>query len=219
MATFKRLQEQAYDYLKEKILSGEFEQGVIYSETKLAEDIEISRTPVRDALHRLSQDGFIDILPSKGFRIHKVTPHDVIETYQIRCAIEGYCALMIGREASFERAKETLKQLESLLEQQINIINTTADIEKFVDVDYSFHQLIVAYMENEGFNELFYKHMHRIRSFAIESFEEPERLNDTLQEHKNIYNAMLQGDVAHIYEITMEHMESLKNIILARIQK
>lgn len=90
MATFKRLQEQAYDYLKELILSGEMIENEIYSETKLASEIGISRTPIRDALQRLSQDGFIDIIPSKGFRIHQITANEIVEIFQIRSAIEGF---------------------------------------------------------------------------------------------------------------------------------
>ena len=217
MHTFKPLQEQAYDYLREMILKGKFTQDAVYSETKLAEEIGISRTPVRDALQRLNQDGFIDILPSKGFVLHKMTPHDVLETFQMRCAIEGYCTLMIASEFHTQRAQQSIRQLKDLIMKQVQIIDTTPDLKSFVDIDHLFHTTIVAYIQNDGFNELFHKYMHRIRTFAIESLEMPGRLQDTLQEHKNMLSAMEHGDVAHIYEITLQHMEAPKRIILNKI--
>ena len=64
---FKPLQKVAYDHIKELVLSDSLSFNHIYSETSIAQDIGISRTPVRDALHFLSQEGLVDILPSKGF--------------------------------------------------------------------------------------------------------------------------------------------------------
>ena len=63
------LQMQAYDSIKNGILNGELEPGQLYSETKLSAKIGISRTPMREALQCLSQDGYITIIPSKGFMI------------------------------------------------------------------------------------------------------------------------------------------------------
>ena len=144
----QRLQEQAYDYLKEKILSGGYRIDEIYSETKAAEEIGISRTPVRDALQRLSQEGFIDILPSRGFRMHQISKEDVIETFQMRSAIEGFCAHLIAREFRTEKAISTLSQLKNSLQKQQEILVTTRNIEEFVEVDNEFHTLIISYAEN-----------------------------------------------------------------------
>ena len=68
MPNYEPLQERAFTYLKKLIASGGLTPGVIYSETRIASEIGISRTPVKDALVRLSQDKYIDIIPSKGFR-------------------------------------------------------------------------------------------------------------------------------------------------------
>jgi DNA-binding GntR family transcriptional regulator len=216
MDTFIRLQEQAYAYLKEMITSGKFSQDIIYSETKIAEEIKISRTPVRDALQRLNQDGFIDILPSKGFILHKMTLHDVLETYQTRCALEGYCTLMITREITTKRAQQWILQLKDMIAEMEQILTTTSDLNHFADVDRLFHSTIVAYVQNDGFNELFHKYMYRISTMAIKSLEEEGRPQKAMQEHRNILTAMQRGDVEHIYDITIQHMESPKRIIINR---
>ena len=89
------LNEQAYQHLQSLIMTGQLSYNQVYSETKLAKELGISRTPFRDAVHRLAQEGYIDIIPSKGFMLHQLTKKDVVETFQIRSALESYCTLQL----------------------------------------------------------------------------------------------------------------------------
>ena len=70
------LNEQAYNYLQKLILENHFSYQEVYSETKLSKELGISRTPLRDAVHRLAQEGYIDIIPSKGFMLHQMNRKD-----------------------------------------------------------------------------------------------------------------------------------------------
>lgn len=81
------LQMQAYDSIKNGILNGELEPGQLYSETKLSAKIGISRTPMREALQCLSQDGYITIIPSKGFMIRQLNEKDMKDSIQIQAAL------------------------------------------------------------------------------------------------------------------------------------
>ena len=99
------LNEQAYQHLQKLILSNRLSYGQIYSETRLSRELGISRTPFRDAVHRLAQEGYIDIIPSKGFTLHQINVDDVNETLQIRSALESYCTLQIARECGSSRAQ------------------------------------------------------------------------------------------------------------------
>lgn len=81
------LQIQAYETMKNMILNGEFQPRTIYSEAKTSKQLGISRTPIRDAIQRLAQEGYLDVIPSKGFRIHELTEQDLVETCQVRCAL------------------------------------------------------------------------------------------------------------------------------------
>ncbi len=105
------LNEQAYLHLKHMIVKGELSPEEIYSETKLSKELGISRTPFRDAIHRLTQEGYIDIIPSKGFILHKLTRQDVDETFQIRSALECYCTLQIAENADSLPAKKLIEEL------------------------------------------------------------------------------------------------------------
>ena len=89
MEMAKSLQQQAYEHLKDLIYQDFFSYDQIYSETRVAKEMGISRTPMRDAIHRLSQEHFLDIIPSKGFCLHQMNRQDIQETFQVRSAIEG----------------------------------------------------------------------------------------------------------------------------------
>ena len=105
METSKPLQQQAYEHLKGLIYQDFFSYDQIYSETKVAKEMGISRTPMRDAIHRLSQERFLDIIPSKGFCLHQMNRQDIQETFQVRSAIEGYCTYLITKDFKMEPAK------------------------------------------------------------------------------------------------------------------
>ena len=94
------MQEKAYTHIKEQILSGALREEQIYSETKIAAMIGISRTPVKDALVRLSQERLVDILPSRGFRLHRMSEADIWDTYQVRTAVEGFCVVHLAHRLS-----------------------------------------------------------------------------------------------------------------------
>lgn len=128
------LQLQAYDTIKNSILSGTLEPNRLYSETKLSAQIGISRTPMREALQCLSQDGYITIIPSKGFMIRQLNEKDMKDSIEIRCAIEGFCTNQIALQIATEKGRQLLHNLRQTLscmertlnqEDQLNPSSTT----------------------------------------------------------------------------------------------
>lgn len=214
MAEYKRLQEYAYDYLKEMILSEELSPDEIYSETKIAEKIEMSRTPIRDALQRLSQENYIEILPSRGFRIRVLTAKDIIETFQMRTALEGYCANLIASKQNTPQGKEILTILKKNIDTQKEIWLMHGSINEFVEVDNQFHISLVGFADNRIFNEIFHNHMHRIKNLARHSLSHDNRMENTIQEHMEMWEAMHAGDFVRTQKATIRHMESPKYINL-----
>ncbi|MGM9531765.1 GntR family transcriptional regulator [Intestinibacter sp.] len=208
MIEMKPLQLKAYDYIKDLILTHKLQEDEIYSETKIAKELGISRTPLRDAIHHLVEEGYIDIIPSKGFKLHKMTKQDVLDTFQIRSAIEGYCTFYITKNYKTEECQQLFSYLEYLLFKQEQILNSSKSIEEFTPFDNKFHIEIVHHLKNQSFNKLFDMQLYRIKALATSSLSHVGRMEDTLKEHKNIFNAMTSGDVENIYKITMEHMQN-----------
>lgn len=208
------LNEQAYQHLQKLILSNRLSYGQIYSETRLSRELGISRTPFRDAVHRLAQEGYIDIIPSKGFTLHQINVDDVNETLQIRSALESYCTLQIARESDTSRAQALFAELNELLYKMETVASTSHSIETFCQYDFQFHTSIINSLNNKQFTSLFAALMYRMRKLAELSLLHEDRMTDTCAEHRAILNTMQSGDTAHIYEITIFHMEQPKTISL-----
>ncbi len=216
MTLMTPLNEQAFQYLKNMITNHELSYQEIYSETKLAKKLGISRTPFRDAVHRLAQEGYIDIIPNKGFCIHQLTKKDVDETFQIRSALESYCTFQIARDsaAGEPKAAALLKELEEIMEKLKKILDSTQSIPDFSQYDFEYHTKIIDYIENEKISDIFDTFMYRMWSLAQSSLSHAGRMKDTYEEHMAILKAMKAGDTEHIFAITLRHMETPRMINL-----
>ena len=213
----KPLNEQAYDHLQKLITDGQLSYHEIYSETKLAKELGISRTPFRDAIHRLAQEGYIDIIPSKGFRLHQITERDVIETFQIRTALETYCTMQIARdvkEKNNANLRPFFKELDWLMKNMKEVMENDQGIDEFCEYDFRFHRKIIDYLENEQFSAVFASFLYRMKRLAKLSLQHDGRMAQTVEEHQAILDAMKNGDTEHIYEITLVHMDRPRGINL-----
>lgn len=213
MKFIKPLQMQAYESLKEMILSGTLEHQQIYSETKLSQSLGISRTPLRDAIQRLAQEGYLDVIPSKGFRIHELTERDLLETYQIRCALEGFCVVQLAKDHEELRAQHVLAVLEGLLRDQQAVIDTTHSIEDFAQYDQEFHKRIVYYLENSVISDTFDSYHYQMSRQTYLSLGQEGRMEDTVAEHRAILENMKIGAVGRSYKAALTHLEKPRDII------
>lgn len=202
----KSLNEQAYEHIRNKITHQELSYQEVYSETKLAKELGISRTPFRDAIHRLVQEGYIDIIPSRGFRLHQLTAKDVEDTFQLRSALEGYCTREIAKQAFTPKAKELFRELQGTVNHLKEILDTSRSIPEFVKYDFQFHCKIIGYVNNEQFSSLFDTYMYRMQSLAALSLAHEGRMQETYEEHATILQKMREGNIHEIYETTLQHM-------------
>lgn len=199
------LQMQAYDSIKNGILNGELEPGQLYSETKLSAKIGISRTPMREALQCLSQDGYITIIPSKGFMIRQLNEKDMKDSIQIRCAIEGFCTTVIASQTDTKEGKELLRSLKMILDNMEEALNSDA-LEDFIYYDHQFHLLIVNYLHNDEFNQIFQRLLYLIHLTSQDALSTEGRIQGTVDEHLAYYNSLKEGDGQKAYNIMIEHL-------------
>ncbi|MBU1184768.1 MAG: GntR family transcriptional regulator, partial [Proteobacteria bacterium] len=97
------VREKTYDYLKSNILSGRFVPGERLAEEHLAKELGVSRTPVREALHKLEQDGLIEPLESRGFCIPKDSEEEIEDLFELRTVLEGYTLKLICERITDEQ--------------------------------------------------------------------------------------------------------------------
>lgn len=213
MRIARPLQFQAYEELKEMITSGHFQKNTIYSETKVAKEMGISRTPLRDAIQRLEQERYLDVIPSKGFRLHELTEQDLLDTYQIRCALEGFCVVQLAKTFQSPQTKKVLRELNYLIQLQEEVIDYHSTIEDFTEYDNEFHEKIVYSLNNSIISETFDSCHYQIRQQTLLSLRAEGRMAETIEEHRAILDNITIGAVGRSYKAALAHLEKPKGII------
>ncbi|MCI1934282.1 MAG: GntR family transcriptional regulator [Atopobiaceae bacterium] len=224
MPSTTNLRQLAYDQIRQRIGSRNLKEGIVYSEHKLSADIGVSRTPLHAALQQLESEGYIDILPSRGFSLHEMTSADVTETFQMRAAIELYCALALSHDtqAHDSKALSTIKSLTKKTEELMGLFAAIKKgenrIKEFVDCDYDFHSAIVTYVDNSSFDTLFAAHKHKIEGLARGSLTHPGRLAQTVQQHRSILTAIEANDKLALFDALQAHVESAQLLNLQDVR-
>ena len=217
MAAYKPLQEHAYDHLRDLILSGALKPNVFYSETKMAAEIGISRTPMKDALVRLAQDKYIDIIPSKGFRLHEMSAEDIWSTYQARTAVEGFCAVQLAAAKDTPEGLTAIAGMQAMVDRMALVLTGELSPEEYLACDMQFHEILVRHSGNEEFISLFSAYRHRLRSIAEESLTSPGRYEMAHREHQAMLAAIRETESdtdLRAYLAVREHMEASRDLTL-----
>ena len=192
------LKLQAYQYLKTKILNCEYRPNEFLNEQKLCAEMgNISRTPMRDALGRLEQEGLITILPKKGLMVSGITEEDVHSMFEMRLLVEPYALRTYGDRIPREA-----------LENYTELMHHPERISDFCESDDGFHELHMstrphkylrrAYDRIPGLNTRF-----RIMTGKVSMINQEQ----TCEEHLEILDAALAGDWDRAADSLQHHLE------------
>ena len=228
MSEYKALNNIAYDHLRNMIYRCEFDSGKIYSETKLAAQISVSRTPMRDALNKLAHERYIDILPNRGFTLHTPSRADINEAYHIRLMIENYCAGIVSADYPEDCAVATITRMEEALQQQHRLLanDDAYSIGQFWVDDLIFHKALLEHLnilsliqQYENVMYIFMPH-HLIRNPNLHERDPSvfERHRSTLIEHIRIIEALKSKNSNDIQSAVYSHIDSSLKALLLRME-
>lgn len=210
----KSLQSIIYEHLLAMVQNREFEFDKIYSETQMAKKFDVSRTPMRDALNRLASERYIDILPSRGFQLHKSTREDILEAYQIRCALERYCARRLAMDCHQRKAASIIEQMQKLNSEQVRMCSTQEmDLREFWNCDYKFHHCLIQHINNPSFYQLFDFYMHFFAAHNVSFYRTLSRDRTTVDEHQQLIDALRKGDADNAEACVQFHLDQNLTII------
>lgn len=196
------LEEKVFLQLEEDILSGVYKSGESITELALSARLGVSRTPVRSALHRLAEEGLVRISPNKGAVVIGVTREDLIDTYKIRIRLEGLASRMATERLTDKDKMELISSVE-LAEFYV----AKADSEHLKELDTEFHGIIYRASGNRMLSKVLSDLHRNIRAYRKRALEIPDRLEQTIAEHREILDAMLSGDAELADVLTSRHVE------------
>lgn len=207
----KSLEEKVYLALEDAILSGEYKRGDSLTEMSLCKKLGVSRTPVRSALHRLSEEGLIEIAPNRGAIVVGMNDDDLADIYKTRIRLEGLASSMATERMS-DVEKHALAETVELSEFYLG----KGDVEKLKELDTNFHIIIYKASGSRTLSKILSELHRNIRSYRKLSLTVPGRLEKSIEEHKEILAAIQSGDAKKADEITSRHIENaMNNMIIA----
>lgn len=211
MAT-ENLKHKAYQYIRTKILHCEYGPGEVFVETEAIRALGISRTPIREALSRLEQEGLVRIIPKRGAFISDVTISTVCNVYDVRELVEPH----LVQTLSCHIPKEYFQQLYQRIEQ---IMQTETPSEHYI-FDNDLHQLFFKYCSNQYLNVMMdqiYAQNHRIRLLSGQATT--HRLLESHEEHRRILNALLKEDAILAAAEMRRHLQIARSVALEAITR
>lgn len=211
---YELLSQKVYRVLKTEIVKGAIKPGTKLLEGKIAEQMGISRTPVREALRELAAEGFVKMNPNQGMIVNNASIEDVQNVLQIRGVLEGLAARLAIKMISEEEIKELEKY-----QKQMEYYTKKDDVLAFSEMDAEFHELILNICGNNKLIQIRKNisdqaHRYRIRSLSI-----PGRLKYSLKEHQEIVEALKRKDAEQADRLSQKHIENVLANILAHKDK
>ena len=209
------LEERVFVILEEEILSGKLTRGTPLAEIALSQRLGVSRTPIRAALSRLDDEGLIECVANKGSVVIGITKEDLIDIYNIRIRLEG----LASRTAAEKISEEGLRSLLDSVELSEFYINKK-DTEKLKELDSEFHETIYREAGNRALCKTLSNLHRKIKSYRKLSINAEGRLERSVAEHREIYEAIAKGDAELADKLTSEHIsEALRNLLVILEQK
>ena len=202
------LAEQVFERLENDILTGKYQRGETLTELKLVTDLGVSRTPVREALHRLEQEHVIEIT-QKGILILGVTEQDLKDIFAIRLRLEGMASALAAKNMTAEQ----LAELKEALELQEFYVGKQ-DPERIKTMDSRFHQIVYRYCGSAVLNDTLLPLHKKVQKYRRASVEDSSRAEQSLQEHRAIFEAIESKNAILAEERTTEHIANAANHIL-----
>ncbi len=206
------LSEQVYEAVRDRILSRAItiEQQVNVDE--IAEELGVSRTPVLDAIKRLSSQGLVEIKARRGTFVRGITENDIKEIFQLREALEIFALRYVLEQGLgpcvIERMTVSLQQMASLIHE-----NTFTDYTAFTHADRHFHSALIEACNNQRMREAYQNlnvHLQIMRGHFFKGLEPPLRVH---ADHTELVEAISQNNLPAAERVLRQHL----NTILARM--
>lgn len=203
------LREIVYEQLKLQILTGKIAPGTRMMEVELAEELGVSRTPVREAIRKLEKEALVVIEPRRGAYVSDISVKEMVDTLVVREDLEALAAALTAKRIT----KEELESLEKNVTDYSEAI-ASGDMEQIIRADESFHHKIVALSGNKALIQLFSSVQELSLRFRYLYYEDFTRYENMPVEHKEILEAIRTGDSDAARIVSDNHVKKLKEFVV-----
>ncbi len=194
--------DRAYTLLLDLILSGELGTEQALSERKLADNLQMGRTPVREAIRRMTREGLIEVRPARGTYVRELTMGEVEEIYEARIGLEGMAAFLAAERGPTEAFATFRKQFEDMIARPEDF-----DLAETHQAGQDFHVEIFRAAKNRYLFEIYepLRLRHRV-TLGLPRFYNHEWVRESVKEHLAILDAIERGDSVEARQLICDHL-------------
>ena len=206
-------QQQTYDYVKRQILEVGVKPGAYITDTAIANELDISRTPVREAFRRLEREGFLDYEAHRGWRVYTLSMKDINEIFDIKVEVEG----MMARKAAACQDDKLCSELKATIHRMRQAADDK-NIPAWLENDPKLHGLIFSMAGNQRASALIENlndQYHRVRVGFV---ARTERIQRSIVEHESFVEAILEGDGDAAERLMREHQNRLRQELVQLLE-
>lgn len=209
----KSLGRHVFENLRQAITRGDIAPGDRLVESRIAESLEISRTPVREAIHKLEREGLIQRLSRGGYSVLSLSREDIEEVFGIRSVLESYAA----RLAAIKHRDEDLQPLEDKIAQfQACVDNKQVDA--LPEINTEFHDLLYALSRSPKLIKMINALKNQIDRFRkiLLNVEQMARISN--EDHRRMLKAIRKRDTDRVEKLVKEHIMRGKRVVLEELE-
>ncbi len=207
----RTLADSAYSALKRDILDFRLAPGDRFTETEIADRLQVSRTPVREALFRLEREGYLEVRQRNGWLVKPLDFNTLDHFYELRSVLETAAVHVLCAPGQFP---DPLRALDSLADTWLVEPDArSSDGEWLADLDERFHIDLVAAAGNPEISRVHRAATERIRIVRRLDFTQPDRIEKTYEEHAAILRAVLARDAATAVPLLQSHIQDSQNAV------
>lgn len=206
---YQPLRDMVFDVLMNAIMQGQLSPGERLLEVQLADEMGVSRTPVREAIRRLELEGFVVMVPRKGAYVAGLSVKDVEEVYEIRTVLETLAV----RLAAQRMQPADYQQLDELAEKMCATWQE-GDVDNWVNLDARFHELLYKFSRNDRLVYMMSNIMEQLSRYRIISLANVEVRHNSLSEHQELIEALKRRDSEAAAIAASTHIENTKQSLI-----
>jgi len=210
----KSLGQMVYENLRQAIVRGDIAPGTRLVESQIADTQGISRTPVREAIHKLERERFIERLPHGGFGVLGLSRQDIVETFGIRSVLEGYAA----RLAALNYGTDDLKPLQAKVDEFQRLLEKK-QLKSLPEVNTQFHDLLYALSRSPrlvGMIDGLRDHIFRFRQIILQDEQQSKISND---DHRLMLEHIRRRDAEGVEQLVREHILRGQEMVLKALDR
>jgi DNA-binding GntR family transcriptional regulator len=213
----KSLQEQTYLALRASILSGEILPGEKLIETQIAQKLQVSRTPIREAIRQLQRENLLTAQTNGGVKVMVISAIDAEQLYDCRIALEELAvkeACSLATKTQIQKINKWLNKAEQLLENGFSPEKSA----KMLEIDYQFHLAIVESSGNKWLIYLLDQVFDKMKLLRVQTTRHNPRVLEIRHEHRQVYEAVAQRDAATAVQLIRNHLLASKQRVVRELQ-